>query len=72
MFKMVQREDESLEDFVEIILYNLQISGHDDIGKDVLKFIILRGIGEDCLDMCNLLGRGDISKESFDHIVDMC
>ena len=72
MFRMVQKEDESLEDFVEMILYILQRSGHADIGRDVLKIILLRGIREDCLDMLNMMGRGDISKEYFDHIVDLC
>ena len=33
---------------------------------------LLRGIREDFLDMLNLLGKGDISRESFDHIVDLC
>ena len=36
---MVQKDDESLEDFVERILYNVQISGHTTIGRDVLKII---------------------------------
>ena len=62
MLKMVQKEDEILEDFVEKCLYNLQRSSHVDIGKDVLKIILLRGIREDCMDMLNLLGMGDISR----------
>ena len=69
---MMQKDDEILEDFVEILLYNVQRLGHIDIGRDALKIILLRGIRECCLDMLNLLGKGDISKESFDHIVDLC
>ena len=42
------------------------------MGKDVLKIILLHGIREDFLDMLNLLGKGDISKESFEEIVDLC
>ena len=72
MFKMFKKEDETLEDFVEKCLYNLQRSSHVDIGKDVLKIILLRGTKEDFLDILNLLGRGKISMESFDHIVDIC
>ena len=34
------------------------------MGLDVLKIILLRGIRNDFLDMLNLLGKGDISKES--------
>ena len=69
---MVQKDDEILDDFVESILYNVQISGQTTIGRDVLKIILLWGIREDCLDTLNMLGKGDISKEYFDHIVDLC
>ena len=72
MFKMVQRDDEILEDFVERILYNVQRDGQTNMGLYVLKIILLRGIREDCLGMLNLLGKGDISKESFENIVELC
>ena len=72
LFKMVQKDDESLEDFVERLMYNVQRSGHTTIGRDVLKIILLRGIKEDLLDMLNMLRKGHISKEPFNHIVDLC
>ena len=72
LFKMVQRDDEILEDFVERILYNVQRAGQSNMGLDVLKIILLCGIREDFLDMLNLLGKGDISKESFENIVELC
>ena len=62
LFKMVQKDNESLEDFVERLMYNVQRSDHTTIGSDVLKIILLRGIREDFLDMIILLGEGDISK----------
>ena len=42
------------------------------MGLDVLKIILLHGIRDDCLDMLNLLGKGDISKEYFGNIVELC
>ena len=72
MFKMVQRDDESLEDFVERILYNVQRDGKTNMGLDVLKIILLCGIREDYLDVLNLLGKGDISKDSFENIIELC
>ena len=42
------------------------------MGLDVLKIILLCRIRDDCLDMLNLLGKGDISKESFEKIVELC
>jgi hypothetical protein len=72
LFKMSQKEDETLEDFVERLQYNLQRSGHPDVSKDILKTILLKGVREDCLDILNMLGKGDISKESYEDIVDLC
>ena len=69
---MVQRDDEILEDFVERLLYNVQRAGQTNMGLDVLKIIPLHGIRDDCLDMLNLLGKGDISKESFENIIELC
>ena len=69
---MVQMEDEILEDFVERILYNVQRARQTNMGLDVLKIILLRGIRDECLDMLNLLGKGDISKESFENIIELC
>ena len=68
----MQQDEESLEDFVERLMYNVQREGQTDMGKDVLKIILLHGIKEDYLDMLNLLGKGDISKEPFENIVDLC
>ena len=42
------------------------------MGLYVLKIILLSGIREDFLDMLNLLGKGDISKESFENIIELC
>ena len=72
LFKMVQKDDESLEDFVEITLYNVHRSSHTTIGRDVLKIILLCGIREDYLYMLNIIGKGDISKEPFYHIMYLC
>ena len=43
-----------------------------NVGLDVLKIILIRGIRDDYLDMLNLLGKGDISKDSFENIVELC
>ena len=52
-------------------LYNVQRVGQTNMGLYVLKIILLRGIREDFLDMLNLPGKGDISKESFEKIVEL-
>jgi hypothetical protein len=72
LFKMMQKEDENLEDFVERLQYNLQRSSHPEVSKDILKTILLKGVRDDSLDMLNMLGKGDISKEPYDEIVNLC
>ena len=69
---MNQREDESLEDFVERLEYNVQRSGHPDLDPDILKTILLRGIRDEHLDILNLLGKGDISKDNYQDILTLC
>ena len=69
---MVEKDDESLKDFVERLLYNVQRLGKTTIGRDVLKIILLWGIREYCLDMLNMLGKGDISEKYIDHNVYLC
>ena len=43
-----------------------------NMGLDVLKIMLLLGIREEFLRMLNLLGKGDISKEYFENIVEIC
>jgi hypothetical protein len=42
------------------------------VSKDILKTILLKGVRDDSLDMLNMLGKGDISKEPYDVIVNLC
>ena len=72
LFKMVQRDEEILEDFVERLLYNVQRDGQTNMGLDVIKIVLLHGIRDYFLYMLNLLKNGDISKESFENIVELC
>lgn len=69
IFRMAQKEDEIVEDFNEHFQYNLQRSKHSNLEKDVLKMILLRAIKDDFLNMLNMMGRWDISKDSYDDII---
>ena len=42
------------------------------MGLYVLNIILLQGIREYFLGMLNLVGKGDISKEPFENIVELC
>jgi len=72
VFRMTQKEDESLEDYVERFHYNLQRSKHSNLDHEILKTIFIRGMRDDYLDTLNLLGKGDISQEPFAEIVNIC
>jgi hypothetical protein len=72
IFKIVQKEDENMEDFLERFNYSLQRSGHNDLDKDILKIIFLRALREDSLELLNMVGKGDISKSDFDTICELC
>jgi hypothetical protein len=72
IFEMSQRDDESLEDYLEIFLYNIHISKHRKLYMDIVKTIFLRGIKYESIDLLNLMGLGDVSHLSFERICDLC
>lgn len=72
VFRMTQKEDESLEDYVERFHYNFQRSKHSDLDHDILKTIFIRGMRDYYLDTLNLLGKGDIPQEPFSKIIKLC
>ena len=47
IFKMTQKEEESLADYVERFHYNLQRSKHSDLDMEILKTILIRGMRDD-------------------------
>jgi len=61
-----------MEDYVERFKYTLQTSGHSNLDKDILKIILLQAFQEDSLELLNIVGKGDISKENFDTICELC
>jgi len=55
----------------ERLQYNLQISQHNNLDKEIVKTIVIRRMQDDFPDMLNLLGKGDISKECYDQIAQL-
>ena len=43
-----------------------------NLDKDILKIILLWAFQEDSLELLNIVGKGDILKEDFDTIYDLC
>lgn len=61
-----------MEEFLERFKYILQSSSHRDLDKGILKIILLRELREKSLELLNMVGNWDISKEEFNTICDLC
>eukprot|EP00253_Pinus_taeda_P024888 PITA_24888 len=72
IFRMSQQEDETLEEYLERFVYNLQKSKHRTMSLDLIHTIFLKGIREEYMDDLNLMGKGDISVLPFEEITDLC
>jgi len=69
---MQLQEEETLEDYVERFVYNLQKSRQNSLNSNVVRTIFLKGILEDYIDMLNLMATSDVSQKSFEYIVELC
>eukprot|EP00253_Pinus_taeda_P026627 PITA_26627 len=72
IFRMTQQEDETLEEYLERFIYNLQKSKHRTMPLELTRTIFLKGIREEYMDDLNLMGKGDISVLPFEEIADLC
>lgn len=65
VFKMMQKEDEILEDLVERFAYNFKRDKMYKLDDETLKVILLKSIRDEWIDLFNLMGKGDVSQLSF-------
>jgi len=72
IFGMTQKEEESLEDFLERFQYYLQRSKMNQLNKETLRTILLRTIRPEFLEVLNLMGVVDVSKLSYDDVCELC
>ena len=62
VFKMMQKEDENLEDLLERFNYNIKKAKMENLDQDTLKALLLKTIRDDWIDILNMMGKGDISQ----------
>ena len=72
VFKMVQREDENLEDLLERFQYNLKREKMSNLDEETLKALLLKDIRDEWIDILNMMGKGDISQLPLHDIVELC
>jgi hypothetical protein len=72
IFKMLQSEEESLEDYLEMFLYNYQKTKQFSLDTATVRNIFLKGVRDDCIEVLNLMSSGDIYKNPFAYIAEYC
>jgi hypothetical protein len=72
IFQMTAKENESLEEYVEIFQYNLQRLPYGTLPGEVLKETLLKGMKDEWVETLNLMGKGDIYQEICDNIILLC
>ena len=72
IFEMTQGEEESLEEYIERFQYNLQRSKQRNLGKEILKTLLLKRIQAECLEILNLIGTGNVFQLAYDDICELC
>jgi len=72
IFKMTQKEEENLQDYLENFLYNIQRYKQHKLEPETIRTIFLRGLLDESINLLNLMGSGDVSRLSFEKIYDLC
>ena len=68
IFRMNQREYQSLEDLIERFMYNVKRVNLHHSRSDTLKTLLLRTIRDGWIDLLNIMSRGDVCQLSFEEI----
>ena len=63
IFKMQQKQEEILEDYVERFMYNLQKPRQNALNQTTIKTLFLKTIFKEYVDVLNLMALGDVSQK---------
>ena len=69
---MAQKEDESLEDLIEIFMYNFKREKLHNSGSNILKTLLLKSTGDEWINILNIMSKGDVSQLTFEEICELC
>ena len=62
IFKMSQKEDETLEDYVSRFLFSLQKNTQHQLNEDSQKRPFLKGVNDTYIEALDLMAGGDITQ----------
>ena len=71
-FRMTQREDETLEDYVARLMFNLQLNIQHQLNEESQKHLFLKGVHEGSMEALDLMARGDITQKTWSDIKEIC
>jgi len=69
---MQQYEEESLEDYLERLLYNYQKTKKFSLYIATVRTIFLNGVRDYCIEVLNLVIYGDVYQKPFVYIAELC
>ena len=72
IFRMNQKEGESIEYLIERFMYNIKREKLHHLGSDTLKTLLLITIRDESIDLLDLMSRGDVYQLSFEEIFETC
>jgi hypothetical protein len=72
IFKMQQFEEEILEDYLEIFLYNYQKTKQFGLNTTTFRTIFFKCFRDDYIEVLNLMSSGDVYQKPFSDIVEYC
>ena len=61
VFKMMQKEDENLEDLVQRFDFNVKRAKINYLDEETLKALLIKAIRDGWIDLLNLMGKGVVS-----------
>ena len=72
IFRISQKEDETLEDYISRFLYTLQKNPQHVLTEDSQKLVFLRGVNDNSLEALDLMVGGDVYQSSWDDLKKIC
>lgn len=72
LFKIRQNEDESLEDYLDRLIFLSEDCGGEVISLDILKTLFLKGLDDEAQRSLYLMGKGDVSQLRLEEITKLC
>lgn len=72
VFKMMQKEDENMEDLLERFQYSLKRENMSNLDEETLKYLLLKAIRDEWIYILNMMGKGDIYQLPLHDIAELC